>query len=50
MRSAAIALLLLAGTAFPLVVGYHVDPGKAGTLPIFIDTMRSAVMLVSCLG
>jgi hypothetical protein len=29
MRSAAIALLLLAGTAFPLVVGYHIDPVKA---------------------
>jgi len=29
MRSATIALLLLAGTAFPLVVGYHIDPVKA---------------------
>lgn len=29
MRSAAIALLLLAGTAFPLVVGYHLDPVKS---------------------
>jgi hypothetical protein len=29
MKGAALALLLLAGTAFPLVVGYHLDPVKA---------------------
>jgi hypothetical protein len=47
----AVLLLLIAGVAHPLVVGYHVEPRmEKRDTSLFIDRPKPMAMLQACLG